>query len=242
VLTDPVMKEPVLSAMAKQISALPSWDEWELAELRPGAAGLDMPCPIGCSTQEYASAACPTLHLRPSSGSGGFCTLPKTKQRKLRMAMHRLTRHEAFAIIATPERQAAWWQRELWRLHSARWLTRGQTGVLTDGRSAAFHAEALPLLIDRGIARLYALRIGEEVAGIYYGFSHHTHAYAYLGGFDPAFAYYSPGTVLIGHAIAEAATEGAHTFHFLRGGEAYKYAWGAEDQFNLGRVTSRCAS
>lgn len=46
-------------------------------------------------------------------------------------------------------------------------------------------------------------------------------AYACLGGFDPAEAFVSPGILLIGHAIEEAARKGAREFHFLRGREAY---------------------
>jgi CelD/BcsL family acetyltransferase involved in cellulose biosynthesis len=38
----------------------------------------------------------------------------------------------------------------------------------------------------------------------------------------------SAGTQIVAHAIEEAAREGATEFHFLRGGEAYKYAWGVD--------------
>jgi CelD/BcsL family acetyltransferase involved in cellulose biosynthesis len=39
--------------------------------------------------------------------------------------------------------------------------------------------------------------------------------------------------VLIGHAIEEAAQQGAREFHFLRGREPYKYEWGGRDCWNL---------
>ena len=71
--------------------------------------------------------------------------------------------------------------------------------------------------------------VAGRTAGVYYGLLHRRRAYAYLGGFDPDFAHESPGVVLIGHAIAEAADEGAEQFDFLRGREDYKYRWGAED-------------
>ena len=69
----------------------------------------------------------------------------------------------------------------------------------------------------------------------YYGFAHRDQAYAYLHGFDPAFGTESPGTALIGHAIRDAVASGCTNFHFLRGQEAYKYAWGAEDHWNIVR-------
>jgi CelD/BcsL family acetyltransferase involved in cellulose biosynthesis len=54
----------------------------------------------------------------------------------------------------------------------------------------------------------------------------------YLGGFDPAHAALSPGTLLTAHAMEDAIRHGAAEFDFLRGGERYKYAWGAVDHTN----------
>ena len=82
---------------------------------------------------------------------------------------------------------------------------------------------------------------GGALAGVYYGMQHAGRAYAYLGGFDPAFEEASPGAILIGHAIAEAIGEGAGEFHFLRGREAYKYSWGAADRWNQRRLWTRRA-
>ena len=70
---------------------------------------------------------------------------------------------------------------------------------------------------------------GRIIAALY-GFHHATRTYYYLGGFDPEFKQYSPGTILIAHAIAEAIREGATEFDFLRGREDYKYRWRAVDR------------
>jgi CelD/BcsL family acetyltransferase involved in cellulose biosynthesis len=89
------------------------------------------------------------------------------------------------------------------------------------------------------LARCYTIEIGGVVAGAYYGFSDRGRAYAYLGGFDPAFSEESPGSILMGHAIAEAMREGAAEFHFLRGQERYKYDWGGVDRWNKRRSLRR---
>ncbi|TIV26500.1 MAG: GNAT family N-acetyltransferase, partial [Mesorhizobium sp.] len=99
-----------------------------------------------------------------------------------------------------------------------------------------FHRRALPRLADNGLARCLTIEIGDAVVGAYYGFHHRDRAYAYLGGFDPAYAEESPGAILIGHAIAEAANEGAREFDFLRGREGYKYGWGANDRWTAQKV------
>lgn len=49
----------------------------------------------------------------------------------------------------------------------------------------------------------------------------------------------SPGTILFAHAIEDAVREGAHEMDLLRGGEPYKFGWGAEPRFNQRRVFRR---
>jgi len=128
---------------------------------------------------------------------------------------------------------------ELFRLHGARWEGRGEAGVLADARVRAFHREALPRLVEQGLARCWLLKIGGEVAAVHYGMANGREAFFYIGGFDPRFSAASPGSLLIGHAIAEAKREGSAEFHFLRGREPYKYAWGAQDRPNRRRVWER---
>jgi CelD/BcsL family acetyltransferase involved in cellulose biosynthesis len=124
-------------------------------------------------------------------------------------------------------------------LHAARWQGRGEAGVLADARVQGFHREALPLLAAQGLSRCTLLRIGGEVAAAHYGLADGRRAFFYIGGFDPRFAAGSPGSLLIGHAIAEAKREGRAEFHFLRGQEPYKYAWGAQDRPNGRRLWER---
>ena len=63
--------------------------------------------------------------------------------------------------------------------------------------------------------------------------------YAYLGGFDPDFAFESPGTVLMGDAVEGMMRDGAGRIALLRGQEPYKYEWGAVDRPNLCRILRR---
>jgi CelD/BcsL family acetyltransferase involved in cellulose biosynthesis len=63
----------------------------------------------------------------------------------------------------------------------------------------------------------------------------------YLSGFDPQWAAFSPGVLLIAHAIEEAIREGQQEFDFLRGNEPYKYLWGAQDSSTWQRTLSHPA-
>ncbi len=217
-----------------------AWSAWEMTDLAPDAAALALPCPAQCSDEVRTSETCPVLHLGSDTADAGtHPAIPPRQRRKLRMARHRVEHSPGAAILSTAERTPREWMDALITLHASRWQERGAPGVLADTRVQSFHGQALAAMCAHGLARLFALTIGSDLAGIYYGFLHRDRAYAYLGGFDPRFAYYSPGTILIGHAIEDALRDGVREFHFLRGHEAYKYAWGAVDRHTLKRTFVR---
>ncbi len=125
------------------------------------------------------------------------------------------------------------------RLHEQRWHELGEPGALADPRVRAFHAAALPRLAEAGLLRLRALRFGDAIVAATYALRAASGWCFYLSGFDAGHAFESPGTILLGAMIEEAAAEGATELHFLRGAEAYKYAWGAADRRNATLVLER---
>lgn len=239
VLLDPASTEAAGRALVTHFEGMSDlWDSWDMEELPPGAAALALPCPDGCENSLAEQSACPVLSL--AAGPNGVAgAVPKAKARKLRMARHRLDRRGDAEVARVEADRAGDFLEELFRLHDARWRSRGEAGVLADETVRRFHRDAIDGLLEAGLLRLYLLRAGDQIAGAYYGFFDDRRAYAYLGGFDPAFTFESPGTILVGHAIAEASREGATEFHFLRGREPYKYEWGAEDRWNQRRSFRR---
>ena len=235
VLLDPERAVEAGAALVAHI-ARGRWTRWEMPDLPPHAARL--PCPPGCDDRLENTAACPVLPL--PAGAGRLVeALPSRKRRTLRMVANRAARRGPVAYLSLAELPAEAMLAELFRLHRLRWESRGKPGVLADPRVRAFHREAAPKLAAAGILRAYALRIGADIAAVYYGFLHEGRAYGYLTGMNPAFEFESPGTLLIAHALREAIREGAREFDFLRGGEAYKYGWGAIDRWNRRRVFQR---
>ena len=122
------------------------------------------------------------------------------------------------------------------RLHRARWSERGQSGVLAGPAFEKFHFDVAGGFLKQKMLRLYMLHLGTKIAAALYLFMHRRRAYYYLGGFDPEFKAFSPGMLLIGHAIEKAVLENAEEFDFLRGRESYKYAWGAVDRATFRRT------
>lgn len=239
VLLDPPAAVVAGEALVEHLAACgAAWDGWDLEELAPDAAALRLPAPDRCEEAAQGQSACPVLVL-PEAVDGLASLIPARKLRKARMARNRAERRGETVVRRIGDADAPAFLQTLFDLHGARWHSRGEHGLLADTRVRGFQEDALPDLVAAGFVRLYGLEIGGRVVGGYYGFLHGGRACAYLGGFDPAFAYESPGTILIGHAIEEAVREGAREFHFLRGREPYKYEWGAVDRWNRRRSFRR---
>ena len=110
-------------------------------------------------------------------------------------------------------------------LHAARWERRGEGGVLSEPAVAAFHRASIPWLVDASVGRLFVMRHAGAPIGAQYVLIAGRKAFSYLSGFDPAFARFSPGALLMAHAIEDAIAAGCRTFDLLRGEEPYKASW-----------------
>jgi CelD/BcsL family acetyltransferase involved in cellulose biosynthesis len=215
-----------------------AWDIWELEELPPDAAALSLPLPPGYAETIQPQSACPVLVL-PLAADTFLPGLPKPKRQNLNLARNRSARRGGFQIKRAQGDAIAPAFEALVRLHGDRWEGRGEPGVLAAGPGLRFHREAMLGLDHAGLLRLYTLSIGGQIAAAQYGVACSGSHYVYLLGFDPHFAFESPGVLLMAHAIQEALAEGCREVDFLRGREAYKYEWGAVDRWNVKRSIFR---
>ncbi len=210
----------------------------ELPEVPPGSALLDAPAPAGWTLAWSQGTACPVLALLQTvAGLDGV--LPARTRRKLRMNRHRAERAGGVALeTATPDTTAGLLA-DLVRLHQARWTAEGEPGVFSDPLVGAFHADSAPALVAASLLRLQALRVQGVVAAVCYALlPPDGRILFYMTGYDAGFAALSPGTLLLAAMLEQAIHEGRHEANFLRGNEAYKYAWGGVDRHNRhGQVT-----
>jgi CelD/BcsL family acetyltransferase involved in cellulose biosynthesis len=232
-LYDPEAKELCAALAAEHLAA--SAEQWELCDLQelPPESPLlreRLPCHLRSDTS--VQSVCPALRLEGSLPG----SIPAAMLRRLRYYQRRLRRNANISVESANQQNFEECYADLLALHRARWNARGQPGVLHDPAVAGFHREAARCLMKEGALRLYLLRVDGAAAAAYYGFQWRGRSFYYLGGFDPRFAELNPGTVLVGHAIEQAAGEGSREFCFLRGNEAYKYAWGARDGFSYRRI------
>ena len=177
---------------------------------------------------------CPVLEL-PRRVEGLSRCVPSRQLETLQYYRRRLARRGSAQIELAGRKNLEELFAALLRLHRARWSAKKRPGMLSNEAVQRFHREAAWALLARGALRLHTLRLDGATIAVLYGFVRGRRAWGYLGGFDPAFKTLSLGMLMVGHALEEAIRDGVSEFDFLRGQEAYKYAWGAKD-----RPTYRC--
>jgi CelD/BcsL family acetyltransferase involved in cellulose biosynthesis len=225
VLVESEAAEEAPSAIADHLAAGGgTWARCDFDQLPADSVLLDLPDHPEWARTVGGAAPCPVLRL-----AAGWESVPARQRRNIRRSMGHARRQGAVEITRAEPESLDSFLADLFRLHGARWTARGASGVLAGDALAAFHAEAARGLLALGALRLYRLSIGGQAAASVYAFTAKQRAFLYLGGFDPQWEHLSPSGLLIAHAIQEAAQEGVRSVDFLRGQEAYKYFWGAQD-------------
>jgi CelD/BcsL family acetyltransferase involved in cellulose biosynthesis len=217
-------------ALVAQLASMQrDFDVLDFPQLRRGSSLLALDPPHGWRRAIALDEPHPVLELRSQAA------IPKAMRDSVRHARHRAQRAGTLSFeTARDAQQVDDFVDALARLHGQRWAQRGEAGVLNEEVLAAHRATA-PQLLAAGLLRLHALRLDDEIVAVLYCLADRAGVRArrchyYLGGFDPRHAAFSPGTLLVGHAIEQACAEGAAAFDFLRGREPYKYRWGAVDE------------
>lgn len=226
VVLEPGIEARAMTMIHEHLATLhTAWDVAEFMALREGSPLLQS------SRMEWRELTvergiCPVLELRGVAGVG----LPGVPSRKLKQ--RRYYQRRADQAGANRTELASRKNFELFfdafiRLHGTRWRQRGEAGVLAGAEVVRFHRESAFAMLEQGVLRLYAFWLGHEIVASLYGFTAHERFCLYLGGFDPRYSALSPGTLLIGQAIRDAAQDGCQYFDFLNGEEDYKFSWGA---------------
>ncbi len=205
----------------------------DIPDLPEGALLRSARSPRGWIRETWPGPPCPVLSLQPEPA------IPSSMRRDIRQARHRAKRAGGFSVRRATSATCEATLDTLIRFHTARWRARGTPGVLSDARTQQFLRRAAVALQRSGLLRLETLLIADVPAAAIFALVHRQALYFYLGGFDPEKSFHSPSLLLMAHMIEEAACESRIEAHFLRGGERYKYAWGARDRHNLGLSFSR---
>jgi CelD/BcsL family acetyltransferase involved in cellulose biosynthesis len=202
------------------------WDTAVFRQLRPDSPLLGLRELSNDSFTEEPSEPC--CCLRPGTANAK----PKIRD-NLTYYRHRAEKRGNLGVWrATKESAGALFQ-GLVAFHTDRWRSRGQPGVLSEPRVQRAHAESIALLDGQGMLRLFALTLNDEPIAVIYALADPASRpsrkfYCYLTGFDPAWNSLSPGTLVLGALLDQAAKENVTAVDFLRGQERYKQFWGVQ--------------
>jgi CelD/BcsL family acetyltransferase involved in cellulose biosynthesis len=116
----------------------------------------------------------------------------------------------------------------LFALHTARWRSRGESGMVEANHSADFMRCASVALARCNHLRLFTLRWCERVVAAILAFSWQGKLYGYFSAFDPEHEHLGFGRILLSRCIRYAYETGHTHWNFLRGDEPYKQSWGAQ--------------
>lgn len=210
------------------ITQASDWDRCDLAPLSARSPLLAVLMPNGWHAPRERMDVCPVLCIGSPRGNILDVVSPRLLAR-LDYARRRAAREHDVQVHEATASDASLHLAELTRLHAARWRARDMAGVLDDQRTRAFHEDVVRGMAGAGVLRMYLLTMDGQAAASFYGFADRQRWYYYLGGFDPAFARHSVGSLVMLHALERAARQHATEFNFLRGPEPYKYRWGAVD-------------
>jgi CelD/BcsL family acetyltransferase involved in cellulose biosynthesis len=202
-------------------------DHWDLCDFRDLDAAdplLTHTPPPGLRISSEDLSPCFAIRL-PATAEAFDASLASAVRRNLRHYRRDFHAHGplSFETISGPhgfdEAFAA-----LLRFHK---LRRGDDGSFTP-EEEAFHLSAARLELEAGGTRLCVLRSGHTICALIYGLVRRDRFYACLGAFNPDFAEFRPGWLVLDFAVKSAIAEGLTWFDFLRGDEEYKKLWRAE--------------
>lgn len=222
-LIDPECSSAVVCALWRAVhNSGFDWDLLELTDIPASSPLLHSQIPSGPHDD------CPALEL-PESAGNLKSVVPKEQLRNLRNARSRMSRLGPSQIEIADRESLDMALEQMFTLHTSRWNEVGSSGVLSEAAVQDFHRRVTPLLLKRGVLRLYRLLLEKRCIAALYAFFEREVAYCYLQGFDPEFKRLSPGTQILGAVMEDAVQQRIKRIDFLRGREAYKYAWGARE-------------
>jgi CelD/BcsL family acetyltransferase involved in cellulose biosynthesis len=114
---------------------------------------------------------------------------------------------------------------ELLILEAAGWKAGRGTAIAARGSTRRFYAGVVAWAAARGSLRLLVLRLDRRPLAALLGVQEDGVLYLLKGGFDPDYARYSPGQLVLAEAIERAFADGLRRIELGGGADAYKLQW-----------------
>jgi CelD/BcsL family acetyltransferase involved in cellulose biosynthesis len=114
---------------------------------------------------------------------------------------------------------------ELLALEAAGWKAARGTAIAARASTQRFYAAVTAWAAARGTLRLLALRVAGRPLAALLGVEEDGVLYLLKGGFDPVYARYSPGQLVLAKTIERAFADGLRRVELGAGADPYKLQW-----------------
>jgi CelD/BcsL family acetyltransferase involved in cellulose biosynthesis len=209
-----------------QTSAEWDWMNWDACE--PGLLnGVSTPLLGMRSDSAYVLALAPTWHQLKQ----GFRRNIKESLRHCYNSLKRDGLTIQLDVLEEPP-DIALGLPDFFRLHAARAALKGvpiHPDVFVSPQSQAFLTDVCLRLAERGVAKLFQLRVNGTVVATRVAFEMANSLYMYYTGWDPAYGKYSVMTTLHAEIIQHSIARGLSTVHLSTGEDVSKTRWGAHE-------------
>lgn len=119
------------------------------------------------------------------------------------------------------------------RLHRKRWEGRADRHAFSTKAYEGFHRDLMHALLPQDKLRLLALDIDGVTFAMLYGLKYRGAFCFFQSGFDPEYAAFSPGDVLLAYSVEQAIKEGCRVFDMQKGDHDYKRHFFQQSRQNI---------
>jgi CelD/BcsL family acetyltransferase involved in cellulose biosynthesis len=230
-VVDPACSEAAGRALAEDLAADRCWDwiYWQgLDRQSPFASALDRTLTLDWKEAETGNV----LTLAPTWDEFR-AGLKRNIKESLRHCYNSLKRDGLTPLleVARTPSQVDEALTTFLRLHGSRASltdTVAHPNYFHGARAERFLRRVCARLAERGVARVFTLRVGDAVVASRIGFALPGCLYLYYSGWDPAWGKYSVMTTAVAEAIKYAIAEGLPRVHLSMGVDVSKSRWGPE--------------
>ncbi|MDH7507836.1 MAG: GNAT family N-acetyltransferase [Methanomassiliicoccales archaeon] len=215
------------------VHQLKDWDGISIRNMRKGSPTAEYAL-IKFKGSHVLREVSPYIPIMPSYDKF-LENLERKNRHTLSRCWRRLKEDHVFEFGVTKDRDAIReYMDSFISLMKARWNMRHETSVIEIPGMIEFIKSAFEALAERGWASVHHLEEKGEPFAVGLGFEYNKRYSCYLSAFDPQYANYSPGTLLLDCVIKMCHERGLLEVDLLRGAEPYKYRLGAIDRELIG--------
>ncbi|MGH8371922.1 MAG: GNAT family N-acetyltransferase [Gammaproteobacteria bacterium] len=144
----------------------------------------------------------------------------------LRRCRQRLKKLGSVAIeIVDGHEQLDSFLEEAFAVEASGWKGAQRTAIQCSPETVKFYTDIANWAVSRGMLRIFFLRLGKHPLAMYYGLIKDGTCYLLKGGYDAAYARYSPGKMLMHSVVSYCFSAGLSSIEFHGDANQYKFRW-----------------